>query len=64
MLFKEFPYNAKTENQIKKEIKSNKILKNISYEELKDLINGMIKINENERITWKNYFNHNLFNLD
>ena len=64
MLFKEYPYNGKNEYQIMKEINSNKILKNISYEELKDLINGMIKINENERITWKNYFNHNLFNLD
>ena len=60
MLFKEYPYNGKTENQIN----SNKILKNIGNKELDDLINRMLKINENERITWDNYFNHSFFKKD
>ena len=64
MLFKEYPYNGKTENQIINQINSNKILKNIGNKELDDLINRMLKINENERITWDNYFNHSFFKKD
>ena len=57
MLFKEYPYNGKTE-EILNQINSNKILKNIHEKELNDLIYRMLKINENERISWNNYFNH------
>ena len=64
MLFKEYPYNGKTEYQIIQEINSNKRLKNIGDRELNDLINRMLKINENERISWNNYFNHNFFKKD
>ena len=38
MLFKEYPYNGKTEFQIIKEIESNKQLKPIDNKELDDLI--------------------------
>ena len=62
MLFKEYPYNGEIEYQ--NQINSNKRLKNIDDEELKDLINRMLKVNENERITWDNYFNHNFFKKD
>jgi serine/threonine protein kinase len=64
LLFKEYPYNGKTEYQILNQINSNKILKNIHEKELNDLIYRMLKINENERITWNNYFNHNFFKKD
>ena len=64
LLFKEYPYNGKTEYQILNQINSNKILKNIGNKELDDLINRMLKINENERITWDNYFNHSFFKKD
>ena len=64
MLFKEYPYNGKVEFQILNEIKSNKILKKIGDQELNDLINRMLKINGNERISWNNYFNHNFFKKD
>ena len=64
MLFKEYPYNGKTENQIINQINSNKILKNIHEKELNDLIYRMLNINENERITWNNYFIHNFFKKD
>ena len=64
LLFKEYPYNGKTEYQILNQINSNKILKNIHEKELNDLIYRMLKINENERITWNNYFIHNFFKKD
>ncbi len=64
MYFKEYPYNGKNEYQIIKQINSNKILKHSGEKELDDLINRMLKINDNERITWDNYFNHNFFKND
>ncbi len=64
MIFKEYPYNGKNEYQIIKQINSNKILKHSGEKELDDLINRMLKINDNERITWDNYFNHNFFKND
>ena len=64
MFFKEYPYNGKTEYQILKEINSNKILKHTGEKELDDLIISILKIKENERISWKSYFNHNFFKKD
>ncbi len=64
MFFKEYPYNGKTEYQLINQINSNKILRNTGDNELNDLINRMLKINENERISWNNYFNHNFFKKD
>ena len=64
LLFKEYPYNGKTEFQLINQINSNKILRNTGDNELNDLINRMLKINENERITWNNYFNDNFFKKD
>ena len=62
MLFKEYPYNGKTEYQIFKEIESNKLLKEIDDEELNDLVyNKMLKINEKERISWDKYLLHPFF---
>ena len=51
MLFKEYPYNGRGEYQILKEINSNKKLKSSDNEELNDLLNKMLKINVNERIS-------------
>ena len=64
MLFKEYPYNGKNEYQIIKQINSNKKLKHSGEKELDDLINRMLKINQNERITSDDYFNHNFFKND
>ena len=61
MLFKEYPYNGKTEFQIIKEIESNKQLKPIDNKELDDLIKKMLVININERISWEEYFQHPFF---
>ena len=64
MLFKEYPYNGKNEIQVLQDINSNKILKICSNEKLNDLLNKMLKIDVNERISWDNYFNHPFFNQD
>ena len=61
LLFKEYPFNGKTEYQIIKEIESNKSLNPIYDEELNDLVNKMLKINENERISWNDYLLHPFF---
>ena len=61
MLFKEYPFNGKVEYQIIKDIESNKQLKEIKDEDLKDLVHKMLSINENERISWEDYFNHSFF---
>ena len=62
MLNKEYPYNGQTEMLLFKDINSGKKLKKCDNEELNDLINKMLKINVNERISWEEYFNHSFFN--
>ncbi len=62
MLFKEYPYNGKNEYQIIQEINKKKKLKSSNNKELDDLINKMLIINVNERISWENYFKHPFFN--
>ena len=62
MLFKEYPYNGESEYQILKNIESNKQLKYCDNEKLNDLLNKMLKINIDERISWDDYFNHPFFN--
>ncbi len=64
MLFKEYPFNGKTENEILTDMNSNKKLKIIQNKDLNDLINKMLIIDENQRITWDNYFNHLFFNSE
>ena len=61
LLFKEYPYNGKNELMLFKDINSGKKLKKCENEELNDLINKMLKININERISWEEYFNHSFF---
>ena len=50
-----------TINEIK-EIESNKKLKCCNDDKLNDLLNKMLKINIDERISWDEYFNHPFFN--
>ena len=64
MLFKEYPYNGENEYQIIKNIESNKKLKKINNNELDDLINKMLVINVNQRITWEKYFEHSFFQIN
>ena len=64
MLNKEYPYNGKNEVTLLKDINSGKRLKLSNDDKLNDLINKMLKINVNERISWNEYFNHPFFNQD
>ena len=64
MLNKKYPYNGQTEELLLKDINSNKKLKLSNDDKLNDLINKMLKININERISWDEYFNHPFFNQD
>ena len=64
MLFKEYPYNGKMEIQIIQEINKKNKLKSSGNKELDDLINKMLIINVDERISWENYFKHPFFNED
>ena len=62
MLYKKYPYEGNTENNLYQNIKSNKIKKFIEDEELNDLLIKMLKEDINERISWEDYFNHSFFN--
>jgi serine/threonine protein kinase len=64
MLNKKYPYNGKNEVTLLKDINSGKKLKLSNDDKLNDLINKMLKININERISWDEYFNHPFFNQD
>ena len=61
ILFKEYPFNGKIEIQLLKDIQSNKKLKKTNDENLNDLINKMLCIDLNKRISWKEYFEHFYF---
>ena len=61
MLFKEYPYKGKGEIELLEDINSGKVLKLSNNEKLNDLLNKMLKINKNERISWEEYFNHPFF---
>ena len=61
LLFKEYPYNGETEVQLSKDIFSGKKLKKSNNNELNDLMDKMICIDLNKRLSWDDYFNHPFF---
>ena len=61
LLFKEYPYKGINEIKLLNDIKSGKILKLSEDNDLNDLINKMICIDLNKRISWDDYFNHSFF---
>ncbi len=61
LLFKEYPYKGSNEIKLLKDIKSGKKLKLSEDNDLNDLINKMICIDLNKRISWDDYFNHSFF---
>ena len=62
MYFKEYPYNGKNKNTLLNDINSGKEIKTIPDEDLNDLMTKLLMTNPNERLSWKDYFNHNFFN--
>ena len=61
MLSKESLYNEKDKKKVFQTIRF-RIFNKIIDKDLNDLVNKMLKINENERISWDDYFNHPFFN--
>ena len=62
LLFKEYPFKGNTKIQLLNDIKSKKTLKLSEDNNLNDLMNKMICIDLNKRISWEEYFNHSFFN--
>ncbi len=62
MLFKQYPYEGKTEYNLIKNIKSNPNLEiKTGDKDINDLLQRMIKLNINERISFEEYFEHPFF---
>ena len=61
LCFKEYPFNGKNKVIVYNEIISGKKLKLIGDKDLDDLMNKMLKIDINQRISWEDYFNHSFF---
>ena len=59
--FKEYPYYGKNDHLLFNDIHSGKKIKSIDNKELNDLMNGLLKINVKERLSWDEYFNHPFF---
>ena len=64
LLFKEYPFDSNSQIGIYKKIISKNKLKKINDKDLNDLIQQMLIVNQNERISWNNYFNHIFFKKD
>ena len=62
MLFKEFPYTISNKNNVKEIVIKSK-LKQTYDVKLNDLINKMLVININQRISWEEYYNHPFLNI-
>ena len=61
LLFKEYPYKGINEIKLLNDIKSGKQLKLSEDNDLNDLINKMICIDLNKRISKNDYFNYFFF---
>ena len=61
LLFKEYPYKGESEILLYNDIISGKELKKSNNNELNDLLNKMICIDLNKRISLNDYFNHSFF---
>ena len=61
LIFDEYPYNGKNEVILYKDIINGKILKKTDLESLDDLIEKLLKVSPDERISFEDYFNHKFF---
>ena len=63
LFFGEFPYKGETCQEVLREIRANRINKT-NFKELDNLINGLLKYNKEERLTWEEYFAHPFFTIN
>ena len=61
MIFRDYPYHGKNELILYDDIISGKKINSANDNELNDLIQKMLKINPNERMSWNEYFSHSFF---
>ena len=61
LYFKDYPYKGMTEVALLRSIQMKRIKKKTGDENLDNLINGLLKEDPKERITWEEYFNHSFF---
>ena len=61
LYYKEVPYDGNTEEEILRKINSNLPYKQPEDPKLRDLINRLLVVNVEKRISWKDYFNHPFF---
>jgi serine/threonine protein kinase len=61
LIFDEYPYYGKNEFILYKDIINGKILKKTDLESLDDLIEKLLKVSPDERISFEDYFNHKFF---
>ena len=59
--FKEYPYSGKGENIILEKILNNTPFKQPENPQLRDLINKLLVVNPEKRLSWEEYFNHPFF---
>ena len=61
LYYKEVPYEGNSENEILQKITSNKPFRQPEDPNLKDVINKLLVVNPQNRISWNEYFNHPFF---
>ena len=61
LYYKEVPFEGNSENEILQKITSKKPFKQPEDQNLRDIINKLLVVNPQERISWDEYFNHPFF---
>ena len=61
LYYREVPYEGNTEDEILKKIKSDTPYKQPEDPNLRDLINRLLVVNFEKRLSWKDYYNHPFF---
>ena len=62
LYYKEVPYDGNSEPEILQKIQSNTPYKQPKEEDLRDLINKLLVVNVEKRLSWNEYFDHPFFN--
>ena len=62
--FKDLPYKGINELQILEKIKLNAQIKQPEDPQLRDLLNKLLVMDPQKRISWEDYFNHPFFNVN
>ena len=64
LYFGEFPYKGETCMEVLRDIRTKTEKKTTNFKELDDLIDGLLKFDKEERLTWEEYFDHPFFTIN